>query len=129
MISDTKKQTPSQGVERTHTTPTYLPPVDIYEQGNALMVVADMPGVDEKTVQLNFENGVLTINGHVEHKIDEGFRAIYAEYKWGDYQRSFSVPEEIDVEKIAAKVKHGVLSITLPRVPKPQSRQIPVKID
>jgi len=127
-MEPTEKKTSSADVERTHNKPVFVPPVDIYEKENAIMVIADMPGVNEKNVHVNFEKGVLTISGHVEEAIKEGFRPLYAEYKTGDYERSFSVPEAIDVEKIEGSIKNGVLTIVLPRSPKPEARKIPVKV-
>jgi len=122
------KKTDTQEVERTHSAPTFLPPVDIYEKESILVVVADMPGVDEKTVDVNFEKGILTVRGRVEEKIRENFKPIYSEYKVGNYERSFSVPEAIDIERIEASVKNGVLKITLPRSRRPDTKKIPVNI-
>lgn len=118
----------AKGIESTSSAPTYLPPVDIYEKDRSLVVLADMPGVDEKSVDVNFEQGVLTIRGQVEKQQPEGYRAIYREYEVGDFERSFTVPEQIDVEKIEAKVKNGVLSITLPYLPEPEPKKITVKV-
>lgn len=128
MTNEMPKKNPSQEVERTHTTPSLVPNVDIYEKENELVVLVDMPGVLEKNVNIHFEKGVLNITGQIEPKVLEGHRLLYAEYKEGNYQRSFSVPEEIDVEKIEASVKNGVVNIVLPKSPKPQARKIPVKI-
>ncbi|NUM33548.1 MAG: Hsp20/alpha crystallin family protein [Candidatus Brocadiae bacterium] len=128
MTNEMAKKNPAQEIERTHTTPVFNPSVDIYEKENELVFVVDMPGVTEKDVNIQFENWILTITGHVEPKPLEGHRLFYGEYKEGDYRRSFSIPEEIDVEKIEASVKNGVVSIVLPKSPKPQARKIPVKI-
>jgi len=117
-----------KGVERTHNTPTFAPQVDIYEKKDAMVLVADMPGVDEKAVNIDFEKGVLTITGHVEQKEFEGYRPIYAEYRTGDYERSFTVPEEVNVDKIEACVKNGVLKLTLPYAPEPEPKKINIKV-
>lgn len=128
MTNEMPPKNPSQEIERTHTNPVYVPNVDIYEKEKELVVLVDMPGFAEKDVNINFEKGVLTISGRGEFKAPEGYRSIYSEYKSGDYLRSFSVPEEIDVEKIEATVKNGLVTIALPKSPKPQARKIPVKI-
>lgn len=125
---DMEKKSTQQNVERTHTKPVFVPPVDICEKGNAILVIADMPGVDDKNVHVNFEKGILTIAGQTQDAEKEGIRSLYAEYKIGNYERSFSVPEAIDVEKIEASMKNGVLTIVLPRSPKPEARKIPVKV-
>jgi len=126
MENETIKKTDSQGVERIHSAPTYLPPVDIYEKENTLFVVADMPGIDDKSIDVNFEKGVLTVRGHVEDKPKEGLKPIYCEYNVGDYERSFSIPESIDIERVEASVKNGVLKIKLPRSRRPDLKKIPV---
>lgn len=128
MSSELPEKSKGQEIEKTYSAPTYLPPVDIYEQKGALMVVADMPGVDEKAVDINFEKGVLNIKGHVEQEKMDGYRCQFAEYRIGNYERSFTVPEQIDVEKIEATVKNGLLTITLPHVPEPEPKKITVKI-
>jgi HSP20 family molecular chaperone IbpA len=119
----------NQDTERTHNRPVFIPVVDIFEKENSIVVVADMPGVEEKNIQVNFEKGVLTVSGHIEEKTKEGFRSIYNEYHpVGDYERSFTVPDAIDVEKIEGHIKNGLLTVVLPRSPKPEARKIPIKI-
>jgi len=129
MNSELQKKNPSSEVEKTHTNPTYLPKVDIYEdeKERKLVVVVDMPGAKEKDVSIGFEKGILNISAHVEPQIPEGHQLVYSEYKTADYQRTFSVPEEIDVEKIEASVKNGLVTVILPKSQKPQARKIPVK--
>lgn len=127
MTNELQKKS-SSDIERTHTNPTYLPKVDIYEdeKDRKLIVYVDMPGAKEKDVSIGFEKGILTISAHVESFAVEGHQLLYSEYKVGDYQRSFSVPEEIDVEKIEACVKNGLVTVILPKSQKPQARKIPV---
>ena len=128
METDVKKNS-SQDVEKTHSAPIFIPPVDIYEEKEILMVMADMPGVGENGVSVNFDKGILTIKGNVEAKAREGFRRMYGEYGEGNYERSFSVPAEIDVEKIEGVMKNGVLTVRLPRAQKPEARKIPIKVE
>ena len=118
-----KKQ--SENAERTRNALVYTPVVDIYEKDKKLTVLADMPGVDEKAVNVDFDQGVLTIKGTVDYK--ENSKPFYSEYQPGNYERSFAVPEKIDVEKITAKVENGVLFVTLPYAPDPEPRKIEVK--
>lgn len=119
----------SQEVERTHTRPTYIPPTDIYETETALVVMADMPGVDENSLNINLEKGVLTITGKVPEEEKSGYRLLYSEYKSGDYQRSFTISEEINTEKIEAAIKNGILTITLPKAEKVKARKIPIRVE
>ena len=117
-----------QSVEKIGNNPTYLPAVDILEHKDRLVVIADMPGIENDSVNINFEDGVLNIKAKVQPLNVDGYKALYTEYQTGDYQRSFSVPDEINIEKISAAVNHGVLTITLPKSDKPQARKIPVQI-
>jgi len=119
----------NEPVEKTYTAPTIMPAVDIYDKDQILTVIADMPGVDGKTLKIDFKDGILTIEGSVSEPEYKQYRALFTEYKIVNYHRSFSVPEEIDVEKIEATVKNGVVTIRLPRSPKPKARKIPVAVE
>jgi len=124
-----KKQeiNPAEGQERTRDRRVYVPRSDIYETDDSVFVTADMPGVDDKSVDITLEKNVLTINGFVEFTPPEGYRPVYAEYGVGDYERSFVLSNEIDREKIEARVKDGVLSLKLPKVGPAIARKIQVK--
>lgn len=128
MANEMTKPASSQEIEKTHSVPLYVPRVDIYEKDKALVVVADMPGIDDKSVDVHFEKGVLTLSGRVEIKAHEGYRGLYREYQMGNYERSFSVPENIVIDKIEASVKNGVLTVVLPIAPEPEPRKIAVKV-
>lgn len=107
----------SQAVETesTRNRKIYLPRVDIFETGDTIVLVADMPGVDENSVTITLEKSVLTLKGIpvIEHL--KGYDLDLAEYDIGDYQRSFSLSDQINGEKIDASMKNGVLRLTLPR--------------
>lgn len=113
--------------ERTQSRITFTPRVDIREEANGLTLVADMPGVDEKNVQIDLDKGVLTISGHVEPTELDGHRVIVSEYRIGDYQRAFTLSHEVDTTKIEANVKDGVLRVRLPKAERAKERKIPVK--
>lgn len=116
-----------EGIERTRAKKLYTPQVDIIEGEDRLYLVADMPGVDEKSVDITLEKDVLTIYGTVEPEIPENHRLVSSEYGIGDYQRSFTVSDEIDRERIEATVRNGVLRLTLPKAEAAKTRKIPVK--
>lgn len=123
-----KKETEvKEGIERTRSKKLYTPPVDIIEGKESLFLIADMPGVDENSVDITLEKNVLTIYGTVEPEIPEKHRLVSAEYGIGDYQRSFTLSDEIDREKIEASVKNGVLRLTLPKAEVAKTRKIPVR--
>jgi len=114
-------------VERTRLRKVYIPRVDIYETKDAIVLVADMPGVDEKTVDITLENRVLTVRGTTETEAFKGHTVAYAEYDTGDYERSFTISDEVDHDRIEAKVSNGVLRLTLPKAEHAKVRKIAIK--
>ena len=126
-VQDAEKQEVEQGeAERTRDRKAFVPRVDIYEAGDEIVVVADMPGVNENTVEITLEKGVLSITGTVDPVPPEGYDLAYAEYEVGDFQRSFRLSDQIDQDKIAAHVKDGVLRLHLPKIGPAQARKIAV---
>lgn len=117
--------TTPEGVERMAPKKVYSPKVDIFETETDIQVVADMPGVDEKGVDVTLEKNILTIRGEVESCEMKDCSLAYAEYGVGDYERAFTLSDEVDRDKIAASVSAGVLTITLPKVG-PDTRKIAV---
>ena len=115
-----------EGVEPTREGRVFLPPTDIRETNDSIVLTADMPGVRPDGVNVTLENDVLTVNGAVadEYMADAG--TAYAEYDVGNYQRSFSLSDEIDRDRIDARMNNGVLTLTLPKT-RPSQRQIEVK--
>jgi HSP20 family molecular chaperone IbpA len=116
-----------EGAERTRASRVYIPQVDIYSTGDNIVILADMPGVAENAVDIMLDKDVLTINGYVsETGAPEGYELAHGEYGIGDYQRSFTLPDEIDRDNIEATLSHGVLRVTLPKAPEAQARKITV---
>ncbi len=128
-LQEVKKQEVEvmEGTERSRSVKAYVPRVDIYETDEAVHVVADMPGVDEKSVDITLEKNVLSIYGEVNPDKPENYSLAYAEYEMGDYERKFTLSDEIDRDKIEASVKDGVLRLTLPKAGPAKTRRIPVK--
>jgi HSP20 family protein len=117
----------SEGAERTRASRVYVPQVDIYSAGDNIIILADMPGVAEKDVDIMLDKDVLTINGYVsETGAPDGYDLVHGEYGIGDYQRTFTLPDEIDRDNIEATFSHGVLRMTLPKAPEAQARKISV---
>ena len=115
------------GAERIRARRAYVPRVDIYETDDAIVLLTDMPGVDENSVDIMLEKNVLTVNGTVDVESPDNYSLSYAEYESGDYERSFNLSNEIDREKIEATVKHGVLRLHLPKAAPAKTRKITVK--
>ena len=116
-----------EGSEPTRAVRLYTPNVDIIERKDGIELIADMPGVDESSIDITLEKHILSIYGKVEPENPEGYRPVYSEYGIGDYRRSFTLSEEIDSDGISASVKDGVLRLVLPKAEKAKSRKIPVK--
>lgn len=91
------------------------PYVDIVEAPDRVVLSVNLPGVNLENVNVTLEKNVLTIRGRVERPRYEGFRLVYSEFEPGDYERSFHLTAEIDREKIAARMKDGVLTLELPK--------------
>ena len=119
----------NEGLERTRSGKVYSPAVDIVERKEDILLIADMPGVDDKSLEITLEKDVLTLDGRVETKLPEGHRLLISEYGTGDYHRVFNLSDEIDREKIMATVKHGVLRLTLPKTEAVRTRKIPVRTE
>lgn len=106
------------------------PAVDIVEREKDFQIAAELPGMEEKDVELKVANGVMTIKGEKKEEKEEKKKDYYlSERRYGAFQRAFSLPEGVDADKIEASFKKGVLTVTLPKKPdaiKPE-RKIEVK--
>jgi HSP20 family molecular chaperone IbpA len=114
------------GTERIQARKVYVPLVDIVESENSLVLVSDMPGVDDKGVDITVEKNILTIKGAVGDDVPAGYKLSYEEYGVGDYERSFTLPNEIDRDGIQASMKDGVLRLTLPKVKPAATKKVAV---
>ena len=110
------------------TTPgrVFLPTTDIFETDQALAVVMEMPGVKKDKVEINLEDGVLTVEGRIDFTKYQDLLPVYTEYNIGNYRRSFTLPESIDQEKIKAEMSDGVLTLSLPKAEKAKPRKIAI---
>ena len=113
--------------ERTRAGRIYSPQVDIIERKDDIIVMADMPGVDEKSVDITLEKNVLTIYGKVDTDIPKDHTLSVSEYGIGDYQRAFTLSDEVDRDRIQATVKNGVLKLIMPKAEAVKTRKIQVQ--
>ena len=104
------------------------PAVNIYEMSDETLIILDMPGVDEKSVEVSYEKDILTIEGKNSYSVSEGFQSIYLEFKTGDYLRKFTVNRPVDLEKSKAIMKNGRLYLSLSKI-KPNTKKIEVKTE
>ena len=107
----------------------WSPSVDIYETENDLVFKADLPEVDLKDIDVRVENQTLTVSGQRQFEKAESSKGYHRiERSYGNFQRSFAVPNTFDTEKIAASFKNGVLSVTLPKKEAAKPRQVKVEV-
>jgi len=118
----TKREPIAQNIEKRRVA---APAVDVYENKDEVLIVADMPGVRPDDIVIRFERGELTLSGR-RAKVPEG-NVLAAEHRFTDFQRTFTVPQSIQSDAISAEVAHGVLKIHLPKVSAQKPRQIAVK--
>jgi HSP20 family protein len=104
----------------------FVPTADIYEDGDSLKVILEMPGVEKGNVDIRVEDSVLFVDGRLDLSKYRGLQPIYTEYNIGNYSRSFRLSNAIDQNKIGAELKDGVLSLTLPKSEKAKPRTIQV---
>lgn len=105
----------------------FAPLADIYETKERIFVLADMPGVDDQSIDITLEKNVLTLQGFTTPHAEEGLRLVHCECPEGNYRRVFLLSEEIDRDGIEATVKNGVLKLVLPKSQKSMARKITVK--
>jgi len=118
-----------EGLEEALTTTSYAPPVDIYEDEHNITLKLEVPGIDEKDIDVRIENTTLTVHG--ERKIEkeereENFRRVERQY--GEFTRSFTLPSSVDVGQVTAHYDKGVLKIYLAKKAEAKPKQIKVKV-
>lgn len=102
---------------------TWMPAVDVIEEDDHYLLRADLPGVDAKNIDIVFEDNALTIKGERNEKSEtekNGYKRI--ERRHGSFQRTFSLPDNVDADNITAKNQHGVLDVRIPKQEKPQRK-------
>ena len=118
-----------EGPEEALTTTSFAPPVDIYEDEHSITVKMEVPGIDEKDIDVRIENNTLTVHG--ERKIEkeekeENFRRVERQY--GSFTRSFTLPSSVDTGQVSAHYDKGVLKINLVKKAEAKPKQIKVNV-
>ena len=118
-----------EGPEEALTTTSFAPPVDIYEDEHNITMKMEVPGIDEKDIDVRIENTTLTVHG--ERKIEkeekeENFRRIERQY--GSFTRSFTLPSSVDTGQVSANYDKGVLKINLAKKAEAKPKQIKVNV-
>jgi HSP20 family protein len=124
---DQRTPATTESGQRTGPRPVFVPPADIYETGDNIVVLAEMPGVAPDGVDITLERRVLTIRGRSAANDYAGYQRVYNEYADGDYERVFTLSENIDRDRIEATLKDGVLNLVLPKAETAKARKIELK--
>ena len=122
-----EKQELQSKEERTQPGRYYTPPTDITESPEGLTVMMEIPGVEQKDVNLSLEDDVLRVDARIDFSKYEGMEPVYSEYNVGHYTRAFTLSSKVDQSKIGAKLADGVLTLTLPKVQEAMPRKIQIR--
>ena len=127
MNETVKKNTPNTEANVVKTR-EYIPEIDLWETDEAVVLTADMPGVNENNVDIDLQGNTLEISGNANVTLPEGFTSVNHEFpQRRRYVRQFTLGDSIDQENITAEMKDGVLTLTLPKVKDATPRRIVVK--
>jgi HSP20 family protein len=123
------RESQREGQDESLTTSSFAPAVDVYEDEHNFSLKIEVPGIDEKDIDVRLENNTLTVHG--ERKIEkdekeENYRRVERHY--GSFTRTFNLPTTVDAENVAASYDKGVLKITLPKKAEAKPKQIKVNI-
>jgi len=122
-----EKETAPVAAETTRPGRFFLPAVDIYETQEAIVVLADMPGVPSDKVTIDVKEGRLTLSGEITPPLGSQEQLLVQEYDTGNFLREFTLGQLVDQNRIEAAMKDGVLRLVLPKVEKAKPRKIEVK--
>ena len=107
---------------------SWMPPVDVAETQEKIIVRAEVPGMKQEEIQIEFENGLLTIRGERKLIKEEGVTFHRVERTFGNFSRSFTLPRTVDPERITASYREGVLEIEVPKKEEAKPRQIRIAV-
>lgn len=111
------------------TAPISFPAMDVAERDKEYVITAELPGMDEKNIELSVANEVLTIKGEKQEEKEEKKKDYYlSERRYGSFERSFQIPAGVDAAKIDASFQKGVLTVTLPKTEAAQKQQRKIEI-
>lgn len=120
---------PFQNQESGALTSSWIPACDVFEDKDAVKIVAEVPGVEAGDVKISLENNLLTIRGEKRQHAEETTDRVHRyERTYGTFERAFSLPTTVDPEKIAANYANGILTVTIPKAERARPREIPVKV-
>src|SRR5271166_6325393 len=118
-----------EGHDQSLTTSAFAPPVDVYEDEHNVTLKIEVPGIDEKDIDVRIENNTLTVHGErkfEKEEKEENYRRVERQY--GSFTRTFTLPNTVDAEKVSANYDKGVLKIALPKKAEAKPKQIKVNV-
>lgn len=105
------------------------PAVDMVEKEKGYELTAELPGMDEKNIELKISNGMMTIKGEKQEQKEEKKKDyFFSERRFGSFERSFRLPEGVEADKIAAIIKKGVLTVMLPKTAEAQKPEKKIEV-
>ena len=119
----------AEAQDQTLATSAFAPAVDVYEDEHNITLKIEVPGIDEKDIDVRIENNTLTVHGErkfEKEEKEENFRRVERQY--GSFTRSFTVPTTVDAEKVSANYDKGILKITLAKKAEAKPKQIKVNV-
>jgi HSP20 family protein len=120
---------PFQNQESGTFTSSWLPACDVFEDKDAVKIVAEVPGVRPEDVKISLENNLLSIRGEKKQQAEEKNERVHRyERSYGTFERTFSLPSTVDPDRIAANYEHGILKVSIPKAEQARPREIPVKV-
>jgi len=105
----------------------FRPDIDILENRDGYVIYADLPGADDKSVEVKLDRGTLTLVAQLATVPERSWTPLHMEYRFGSYRREFRISEDIDPAGVAAKMQNGVLELVLPRNAQRRPRTIQVQ--
>lgn len=107
---------------------TWVPPVDVAEAQDKILVRAEVPGMRQEDISIEFENGLLTLRGERKLEKNDGVTWHRVERTYGNFSRSFTLPRTVDAERITANYRDGILEITVPKREEAKPKQIKIAV-
>ena len=110
------------------TSGTWAPPVDVAEENDKIVVKVEVPGIEEKDLRVNFEDGLLTVSGERQFERKDTRNYYRIERTYGTFTRTFSLPRSVDPNGIVANYRNGVLEIEIPKKEEAKPKQIQINV-
>ncbi len=123
------KQSEAPVSEERERVRTIVPPVDVYENSEGIILLADMPGVPKENLDVQVDKDVLTIKGKIAKVVPDNLKPLYAEFGAAEYERAFTLGADVDISKIDARISKGVLRLFLPKLEEVRPKKIEIQVE